>query len=186
MQKENQRIAISKRLLKEGVMRLLKKKHIDNISVSELCAESQINRTTFYRHYQTPHDVLMEVEMDFVREFSAMPVDSSDMENVRQYVRRMCEFLYENRDVVKLFIANNMDQDFMGFFQNLADGFLGSRTVQYKGHPVDADTIRLMSTFFATGGYALIRRWLMEGIEKTPNQMADLILGSLNRDITFT
>lgn len=167
-------------------MRLLDKKHIDSISVSELCAEAQINRTTFYRHFQTPHDVLMEVELDFLKGFYEMQGTPKDAADTRKQVVRMCWFLYDNQDTVKLFIANNMDRDFIGFSQNFANGLLGSRTVQYKGRLADEDTMRLMNTFFATGGYSLIRQWLMEGIEKTPEEIADLILGSFNRDITFS
>lgn len=185
MPKENQRVALTKRLLKDAVMQLLSKKHIGDISVSELCQTAQINRTTFYRHYQTPHDVLMDLEMDFVDNFHKMSVISREPDGMRQYTICMCRFLRDNKERVKLFIANNMDQDFMNIFQNLADGFLCVRTVQYKGRLADTDTIRLVSSFFATGGYSLIRQWLMEEIPKTPTEIADLLLGSFNRDITI-
>lgn len=185
MQKENQRVAISKRLLKDSTMKLLKKKHIDKISVSELCEAAQINRTTFYRHYQTPHDVLMEIELDFIKEIYETPVWAEDENDMRKHVLRMCTFVYENKEVVKLFIINNMDNDFMLLFQNIANSFLGSRSILYKGEVADEETIRLMNTFLAIGGYSLIRQWIMEGIRKTPDEIADLILGSFNRDITF-
>lgn len=97
----------------------------------------------------------------------------------------MCNFLYENQEMVRLFIVNNMDRDFLDIFQNLAEGFLGTRTIQYKGHNADEDTMRLMCTFYAAGGYSLIRQWLMRGIDKTPDEIAALIMGSFNRDITF-
>ena len=54
MTKEYQRVAISKRMLKEALLDLLKDKPIDAVTVSELCQMAQINRTTFYRHYETP------------------------------------------------------------------------------------------------------------------------------------
>ena len=49
-QKENQRITLTKKLLQEGLLRLLEVKTLDNISVTELCRESGINRATFYNH----------------------------------------------------------------------------------------------------------------------------------------
>lgn len=185
MQKENQRVALTKRLLKEAVLGLLKKKHISGISVSELCAEAQINRTTFYRHYQTPYDILVEIEMDFVKECYRAPFAVRDTMEMRAELVRICGLLYDNQELVKLFIANNMDRDFISVFRSVADSCLGNRKIQYKGRLADADTMRLMSTFFAAGGYSLIRQWLMEGIRKTPDEIADLIFGSFNRDITF-
>ena len=45
--KENQRIAVTKRMLQEGLLRLLRTQPIDKIKVTELCEESGINRATF-------------------------------------------------------------------------------------------------------------------------------------------
>lgn len=185
MTKENQRVALSKRLLKDAVMELLPKKHISKISVSEVCERAEINRTTFYRHYQTPHDILLELELDFVKQFYEAPIDTTEAADMRKHAARLCCFLYDNRESVKVFIRNNTDSDFTQIFQNFADGFLASRKVLYKGAAVDADTLRLMTTYFAYGIYALVRQWLLEDIAKSPEDIADLIVGSLNRDISF-
>lgn len=185
MQKENQRVAISKRLLKEGVMKLLNKKHINDISVIELCEVSQINRTTFYRHYQTPHDVLLEIEFDFVKSFYDIPVSSKDAKDMKKHATRMCEFLNEHKDIVKLFIQNNTDSDLTLIFQNFSNGFLASRKVLYKGHNIDSDTMSLMQTFFAYGIYALVRQWISEDVSLTAEEVADLIVGSFNHDFSF-
>lgn len=185
MQRENQRVAISKQMLKDGVMGLLKKKHIDNISVTELCAASQINRTTFYRHYQTPKDVLLEIENDLFKELFEFPVEAEDTKDMRKLVLRTCVLLNDNREKVKIFISNSIDKDFMRFFQRMADCFLGSRTILYKRRPADEETARLLRTSFAVSGYSLLCQWIMEGIDKTPEEITDMILGSFNRDISF-
>ena len=185
MPKENQRVTISKRLLKDGVMKLLKKKHIKDISISELCEEAKINRTTFYRHYQTPHDILMEIELDFIKEFYEIPSPTKNVKDMKEYATRMCTFLFDNKEIAKLFIKNNTDNDFTLLFQNFADNFLASKTIQYKNRTVDEHTVKLMTTFFAYGVYAMIKQWLIEEIPKTPIELADLIIGSLNKDFSF-
>ena len=62
--KDDQRVALTKRLLKEGLFRLLQTKDISKIGVTELCRESGINRATFYRHFEQPRDILNEVRHD--------------------------------------------------------------------------------------------------------------------------
>lgn len=185
MTKENQRVAISKRLLKDAVLRLLNKKHIDSISISELCQEAEINRTTFYRHYQTPHDVLMDVELDYMNEFYEVPARAKSLKDMREHAVRMCKFLYDDRELVKLFIKNNTDHDFRLLFQNFSDDFLASRSVYYRGKAVDENTLRLMTTFVAYGTYSMVRQWLIEEIPMAPDEVADLIVGSFNRDFSF-
>ena len=185
MGKVNQRVAISKILMKEGLLRLLKKKHISKISVSELCKEAQINRTTFYRYYQTPSDVLQEIALDYVKEFSGQAGSSQKAQGIRAYVLQLCIFLHDRADMVKLFMRNDIEVDFARIFQTLSEEFLGSRAVLYRGHAVDDVTLGLMNTFFSSGMYALIRQWLTEDISKTPEEIANLLSCSFHMDFSF-
>ena len=50
--KNNQRTRLSKMLLKNALMDLLKEKgSVEKISVRELCSVAELNRSTFYAHY---------------------------------------------------------------------------------------------------------------------------------------
>ena len=185
MSKANQRVALSKRLLKEGLMELLKKKTIHEISVKELCEVSEINRTTFYRHYQTPHDVLLEVEYDFMKGFQNPPAPFNDIADLKKHATRMCSYLFESRDLVKLFLQNNTDSDIPLIFQNSMDGFLTSRKVLYRGKDMNADAFRLLQTFYAHGGYALIRQWIIDDIPLTTEEIVDLLIGLANQNFSI-
>ncbi len=63
---ENQRIRLSKAMLKEGLLKLLEEKPLSQISIYEICQRSQINRTTFYKYYGSQSDLLKEIEKDFL------------------------------------------------------------------------------------------------------------------------
>lgn len=41
---------------------------VSRVTVSEICKKAELNRGTFYLHYNTPSDVLHEIENDFVNE----------------------------------------------------------------------------------------------------------------------
>lgn len=185
MAKVTQRVAISKYLMKEGLVRLLKKKQISKISVSELCQEAQINRTTFYRYYQTPRDILQEIALDYVKEFSDQADFSEKTQDISVFTTQLCVFLHDRADMVKLFMQNDTGIDFTKIFQMLSQKFLGTRTIMYQGHAVDDATLRLMNTFFSSGIYALIRQWLTEDISKTPEEIADLLCCSFHMDFSF-
>ena len=66
-EKVNQRVMLSKRLLKESLIRQLKEESIYKISVRELCEQAGINRTTFYKYYGSPFDLLKDIEDDLLR-----------------------------------------------------------------------------------------------------------------------
>lgn len=66
--KENQRVALTKRLLKETLLVLMEEKNIQNITIVELCNMAEINRSTFYNHYGCPADVLLDIENSVVND----------------------------------------------------------------------------------------------------------------------
>ncbi len=49
--KEDRRIRMTKRMLKDALIELLKKKDIYHVSIRELCEAADVNRTTFYKYY---------------------------------------------------------------------------------------------------------------------------------------
>jgi len=108
--KENQRIALTKRLLQEGLLRLLEKKELSKINVTELCKESDINRATFYKYYGCPDDVLAAIKEQFFHELlESQQQDRSD--SPMTYIEvfgRICTYLYEYKELSK-HIIRNMD-----------------------------------------------------------------------------
>lgn len=59
---ENQRVRLTKRIIAENLLSLMKHKELEAISVAELCREAAVNRTTFYKYYRCPEDVLRDME----------------------------------------------------------------------------------------------------------------------------
>lgn len=46
------------RLLWEAMFQLLEKKHFDSITIKNICAQAQVNRSTFYNHFDSKFDLL--------------------------------------------------------------------------------------------------------------------------------
>lgn len=163
----------------------MQKKHITRIRVSELCQEAEINRTTFYRHYETPNDVLMEIASDYIKDFHKFSSSFNTSHDMYNELVQLCRFIHDNPDMTKLLIKNNSNDGITKIFQELTDNFVGTRQILYKGTPVDDDTLRLFNSFFSSGIYALISQWLIEDISKTPEEIANLICCSFYRDFSF-
>ncbi len=175
--KENQRISVTKRMLKEGLLRLLKTMPLDKINIVDLCNESGINRTTFYRHYNLPIDIMKEMQADFVNEMKKSlkrPFSENDLVWVFEYMQK-------NADLVILFIRYNSDKEWTEMFRTL---YQSVRDIQnYQFH--DSESQQLFYTFLAGGTYFLLRQWLIEGIHKTPEELADIVLNIVDKSIVI-
>src|SRR5690625_6050164 len=58
-------------VLKESLMTLLKKKQIFSITVKEICELADINRSTFYAHYDNPFDLLEQIEQELIDDLNS-------------------------------------------------------------------------------------------------------------------
>lgn len=64
--RENQRVMLTKRLIRESLIRLMVQESVHKISIRMLCEDAGVNRSTFYKYYGSQYDVLAEVEAEFI------------------------------------------------------------------------------------------------------------------------
>lgn len=173
--KENQRIAVTKRMLKEGLLRLLENKNLDKIRVNELCEESGINRATFYRHYETPRDVLLELEIDFVKQMVPLTDSPKDMAEARKRLETACAYLYDHADIARILFRCNTDADIMHGLNEFYRQFWELRKNENEFAYVDDAAARVIVSLLGGGCYCLLRQWILEDIPKTPQEIAAIM-----------
>ena len=175
--KDNQRTIITKRMLKEGLLRLLKTKPLDKINIMELCNESGINRTTFYRHYELPKDILNEMQAEFMEEMR----ESMKKLQTEHDLEQILIYLQNHSDLVTLFIRYNSDEEWTDMFRTLHHDICDAQILK----DLDSESEELFYTFLAGGTYFLLRQWLIAGMDKSPKEVASLILRIINKKTIF-
>ena len=174
--KDNQRVKLTKRMLQDTLLHLLREKALDQLSVSELCQRASINRTTFYRHYGCIGDVLAEMEDALIaavkKRVEEYPLAGE--QELRKRLETCAVCLRENEELSRLLLVNNVDPGF-------AEKVLRVTRIQqeldeYFAPRYDAESRRLVSAYMLSGCFSMIRCWLLENSGKTPGQVADLLL----------
>lgn len=173
--KNNQRIVVTKRMLKEGLLRLLKSRDLDKISVAELCQEAGINRSTFYRHYNLPRDVLRDMQAEFVEE---MRRTLRDQQNGGSLVHVLA-YLQQHTEQVILLLRYNSDKEWTELFRYIYQSICGTKVT---GH-LDGEEQKLFYTFLSGGTYFLLRQWLCEGVQKSPEELAGIVQRIIDQNI---
>ncbi|MDD7390564.1 MAG: TetR/AcrR family transcriptional regulator [Lachnospiraceae bacterium] len=169
---ENQRIRITKSMLKNALLDLLENQPIGKITVYSLCEKAEINRTTFYKYYGSPYELLDEIETDYFSELEHRLTESSaeDSDGLASALR----FLEGERKNWRVLINTVHDEEFaqrlfnLPVIRRLLDHNIGDIPVESQ-----RDYIRL---FICHGGYAIIRQWLNKNNGETPEEIAALIL----------
>ena len=169
---ENQRVRLTKMLLKNALLQLLHQKPIEKVSVAELCRTAQINRVTFYKYYSTPADVLAEEKNEIVSELNG--IISAYRKNSTHLVAAL-QFLRERQDEVLTLFKNIPGSELE---ECLLDS-LQVRNILEKVIPDEYNEAERnrVCLFLCSGSYAIIRKWLLEGCQEPLEEIADFIHG---------
>lgn len=181
--KENQRIILTKRLLHEGLLRLLETKDLDKISVTELCRESGINRATFYNHYSSPQDLLLNLEAQMAEELDQLMTYPQNSDEAITQLEAVCTYMQEHAHSVIVLSRCHADTDLADCFNKLNASLTPRRPISKLTSTMDDDDLHLTTTFIYTGCYHLIREWLIKDIQKTPREIAELLVSIINKEI---
>ena len=173
--KDDQRVALTKRLLQEGLLRLLKTKDISKINASELCAESGINRATFYRHYEQPRDIIGELRYTLSQEVNGLAEKTKALDDPKEWIDSMCRYFYERSDILSIMFQCRTDDEFVCLINDLFKKHLNIIRNQRIGLGLDDDELRLTTYCYAGGIYYILRQWIMEPIKKSPEDVAKVI-----------
>lgn len=173
--KQDLRVSITKRMIKESLLDLLNTKSLAKIKICELCECSGINRATFYRHYKTLQEVLHEIALDF---FNQMPLPNKPLQNIAEAHKNMesvCTYIYEHSDIVKLLFSNQTNLDISHSMDEFYMEFLELRRKELPCEHLDEDTIKVLMALFGGGCQCLIKKWILEDIKKTPEEIAAIL-----------
>lgn len=169
--KENRRVMLTKRMLKDALVELLRKKDIYHISVRELCECADINRTTFYKYYGSQFDLLTDMESDIIAFINS--TISKNQFNIDNIIRTLCDYLESNIDFARLLINNNIDPQFaekMFSLPAIKDS-VGQLAEEY----LDESEKEYIYNFVTYGSFRIICMWINKEDRESSEKIAVLI-----------
>ena len=183
--KENQRILLTKRMLQEGLLQLLETKELDKISVTELCRVAGINRATFYNHYNSPQDLLTDIEQQLTEEMCALINYPKNASEALTQLEAVCTYMKDHANPIIILSRCRADADLVEGFHRLNAAFPTRYPRSRFTAGMDDDSLYLTNTFIYSGCYLLVREWLIKDIQKTPREIAELLLGIICKELQY-
>lgn len=182
--KDNQRTKITKRLFRESLIKLLEKNALSEITVSQLCNEAELNRSTFYKYYGNIRDIYEEIEQSVIEaSYTCIAgVNVQDEDSIIKHIEDLLLHINEHSDIYKLLFNNSADGEFP---YKLIEGTVGSIASTHRISPDGAQKYaEYCSLFVVTGAFSVIRQWLNDGMKESAHELAKLIfyiaLGKIN------
>lgn len=172
--KNNQRFQETERKIKNAFLDLLGNRLLDDITVGDICLCADVNRSTFYAHYDSAETLLEAMDEDMSRQLMAVfedrPVETTT--NRDRYLIPYLHFLLDNRAFYRAYFRNSNQYIFKHDLYAVCRASLGyclRAMPQQTKHP------DLLVAYHTTGIYALIREWANRNFDLTPEEMADVL-----------
>lgn len=166
----------TKKLLKEAFIELLSKKKLNEITVKELCDLADINRGTFYLHYQDIYDLKQQLENEIYQQLNDI-VDTCpsviDAATSNALFLDLFRFVDRHSELLKAFLGPNGDISFLRTMQTLfKERYLN--IILKRTNSGSATNIDYSYSFVASGFTGLVESWLNDEQQTSIEEMAKL------------
>ena len=172
--------------MNDALLVILEKKPFEYITVSEICEMADVNRSTFYLHYENTTDLLVEATKRIIDGFlSYFPVDieiiarkfsDCDLNKLNyistEYLNPYLSYIREHKAIFLTALAHTntfgFEEIFQRMFENIFDPILA------RFHYPTGDRKYVM-IFYLNGINAIVVQWLKDGCEKSIEDVARII-----------
>lgn len=147
----------------KGLLKLLKKYELSEISIKQIVVASQVGRASFYRHFDSKRAVLRahidELFADWTGRYRALGRKDDDA-----MLKIMFDHFQENKDFYQLLHRRGLFSLIYRPIQN---------TLSYN--PAGSNIEAYLSAFFSSGIYGWLEEWTSRGMQESAEEMACLV-----------
>lgn len=172
-EKMDRRVQRTRELLKKALMQLVDEKGYDAVTIQDITERANLGRTTFYSHYLSKDELLLDHHYDFASRLIMRPLDYGELmdETPPSEIEQFLQELYENKSIY-LTITRGKDADVLtrGVRQQGVDNLLNSLEISFgdKEPKYDRD---LLANYIIGAQTTLIDWWLTT---RTPHQASEV------------
>ena len=186
--KEDLRVIKTKTALADAFMQLLSEKSFEDITINELCDRAGIRRATFYKHFTDKFQYLASFTRSLRDKF-----DSSIWKSVKpgvtaayytEYVNRILLFIKEHQNIIENILKSGVLPAMISIImeQNYRDTIERLKYSVAEGM-LTVSSVETISAMFSGGITAAIYIWLIDGMKKPIDKLADEINAIINATI---
>ncbi len=106
------RVRITKQLIQDKFFQLLQEKPLNKITVKAICDEAKINRSTFYKYFADPYDLIEKVEAELLQKTSEFFKISPNL-NITETVLFVLDVVMKHKEIYKTILSENGDPHFI-------------------------------------------------------------------------
>ena len=171
----------------KALLELLEKKDFEYITIKEICALAEVNRSTFYLHYENTSDLLKETTQyitdSFLSYFSVekqsidLKFENTDLKELvfitPEYLSPYLTFIKENQKLFRTSIKQFGSMDFNGVYNKIFK-YIFNPILERFDFPENSRPYVLK--FYLTGITAIVMEWLENDCSEEIDNIIKIII----------
>lgn len=170
---ESRRVKITKKMIKNALLELLEERPLEKISVTDICRAADVNRSSFYAHYQDIMQLENEIEQDVLEQ---LPTESEALYDYSSgyTLKVLADFFDYVRENERMFRILIVKHDSRSFNDRLINTVMHKYSVPLMG---DSELERRYNyTYITNGVMGMLRAWIIDGFPISSASLAGLVL----------
>lgn len=176
---ENRKRQYSRMVIEEAFLSQFRRKPLECITVTELCRQANVNRSTFYSNYLDVYDLMDQVADRFFKNLFdkcisdlGEPNPNGGEDSIR-FIKHALNVTLEERELCRLLVGSTHRR---AFIQKLLDTLLEWSMERYKAYcEWNSEYFIIESTLMFGGTLVLWQRWIEEDFKESPEVLAQVI-----------
>ena len=172
------RMAMTLQLIHNSFLELLKEKDAEKITVVEICKKAQINRSTFYKYYTDPVNLLDMLEKQHLDELQKKVEDKPKDKLFDVFSIILNEFYEKKDEYTTLYLRSgglNFKKCIFKLFyddnRSVIDSYFPSLQAQKK---------EWLYRFIAEGCVSVLTFWIEHGMDAPVSEVASFLVNTID------
>lgn len=145
------RIVKTKKAIKDAFVEIRKEKPIEKITIKELCRVANINKSTFYLHYDDIYSLTASIEKEFVEQIVDSVFQNKEVSLRNQVVltRELSMSFVNNVEIMDILFSGNQQGKFATHLETAIKDRMYAIYPQYRENHL----LSVLLTYCVQGGY---------------------------------
>lgn len=172
------RIIKTQRSIHSAFLELMKEKGFSKLTVKDIISTAEINRSTFYAHYEDKYDLLEQVERELLNRINEAPIREGvlqgdiDNEAFVEVVRSRAQLIKENGQLLAMLLSEDGDPAFAGRLGDSIYRLWKSANVSGKFILPDQYAMAMLIGML-TG---VLSEWIRSGFRESPEEFSSMVV----------
>jgi len=171
----------TKQAIRASFIKLLNLKPLDKITVKDIVEDCEINRNTFYYHYQDVFALLKDV---FEEEAQSCDFGSITPDNWNESFAKGIDFVIKNKKAVYHVLRSSKKEYFDRYLSDVTEKYIRQFVqAQAEGLRVSERDMNLIIVFYKCAFMGVVVEWLLADMKSDPvegiNRLGGIFGGSI-------